>query len=146
MDCYAVSRIIFIDYSSDLQKIWSDCAYAHADMRCCWFYIPHCWKSHVVAHFTYCVTELIWEANGSNLSLRGVHTCISKKTLGNFCTFKRGGSDPLSDPLYAHMPMLYATLHRETQVLDGPRCEKTFLWDFLPGYGHAQISLLSYRD
>ena len=26
------------------------CAYAQADLRLCWSHIPHCWKSHVVAH------------------------------------------------------------------------------------------------
>ena len=36
-------------YSSDWQKLWSDCAYAKADMRLCWSHILHCWKSRVGA-------------------------------------------------------------------------------------------------
>ena len=26
---------------------------AQADLSICWSHIPHCWKSHVAAHFTY---------------------------------------------------------------------------------------------
>ena len=26
------------------------CVCAQADLRLCWSHIPHCWKSHVVAH------------------------------------------------------------------------------------------------
>ena len=33
------------------------CAYAQADLRLCWSYIPHCWKFHVAAHFT--LTKLV---------------------------------------------------------------------------------------
>ena len=25
--------------------------YAQADLRLCWLHIPHCWKSHALAHF-----------------------------------------------------------------------------------------------
>ena len=25
-----------------------------ADLRLCWSHIPHCWKSHVVAHMSEC--------------------------------------------------------------------------------------------
>ena len=28
----------------------SDCAYVQADLRLCWLHIPHCWKSHALAH------------------------------------------------------------------------------------------------
>ena len=48
--CCLVSSIKFIDYSSDRQRLWSDCAYAQAGMSLCWSHIPHCWKSHVAAH------------------------------------------------------------------------------------------------
>ena len=44
------SRLTFKEYSSDWQRLWSDCAYVQADLRLCWRHIPHCWKSHVVAH------------------------------------------------------------------------------------------------
>ena len=46
----AISSLFFKDYSSDQQRLWSDCAYAQADLRLCWSHIPHCWKSHVAAH------------------------------------------------------------------------------------------------
>ena len=51
----SVSSLIFKEYSSDKQRLWSDCAYAQADLRLCWSHIPHCWKSHVAA-------QLWWEA------------------------------------------------------------------------------------
>ena len=38
------------EYSSDEQMLWSDCAYAQADLRLCWSHIPYCWKSHELAH------------------------------------------------------------------------------------------------
>ena len=47
----SVSSLTVIEYSSDLQRLWSDCAYAQADLRLCWSHIPHCWKSHALAHF-----------------------------------------------------------------------------------------------
>ena len=45
----SVSNTIFIEYSSDKQRLWSDCAYAQAGLSLCWSHIPHCWKFHVVA-------------------------------------------------------------------------------------------------
>ena len=47
----SVSSLTFIEYSSDLQRLWSDCPYAQADLRLCWSHIPHCWKSHFAAQF-----------------------------------------------------------------------------------------------
>ena len=44
------SSLTSIEYSSDLQRLWSDCAYAQADLRLYWSHIPHCWKSHTLAH------------------------------------------------------------------------------------------------
>ena len=46
----SVSSLTLIEYASDKQRLWSDCAYAQADLRLCWSHIPHCWKSHVTAH------------------------------------------------------------------------------------------------
>ena len=46
----SVSSLTIIVYSSDQQRLWSDCAYAQADLRLCWSHIPHCWKSHALAH------------------------------------------------------------------------------------------------
>ena len=45
-----VSSLRVIEFSSDKQKLWSDCAYAQTDLRLCWSHIPHCCKSHVTAH------------------------------------------------------------------------------------------------
>ena len=40
------SSLTVIEYSSDKQRLLSDCAYAQADLRLCWSLIQHCWKSH----------------------------------------------------------------------------------------------------
>ena len=45
----SVRSLTLIKYSSDKQRLWSDCAYAQADLRLCWSHISHCWKSHVTA-------------------------------------------------------------------------------------------------
>ena len=45
----SVSSLTLIKYSSDRQRLWSDCAYAQADLRLYWSHTPHCWKSHVAA-------------------------------------------------------------------------------------------------
>ena len=45
----SVSSITIIEFSSDEQRLWSDCVYAQADLRLCWSHIPHCWKSHALA-------------------------------------------------------------------------------------------------
>ena len=39
-------------YSSNEQGLWSDCAYAQADLSLCWSHIPHCWKSYALAHMS----------------------------------------------------------------------------------------------
>ena len=49
----SISSLTFIEYSSDKKRLWSDCAYAQADLRLCWSHLPHCWKSHVTAHLIY---------------------------------------------------------------------------------------------
>ena len=50
----SVSSLIFIEYSSDYHRLWSECAYAQADLRLCWTHIPHCLKSHVAAQLFFC--------------------------------------------------------------------------------------------
>ena len=47
----SVSSLTLIESSSDLQRLWSDCAYAQAGLSLCWSHIPLCWKSHALAHF-----------------------------------------------------------------------------------------------
>ena len=49
----SVSSFTLKEYSSDKQRLWSDCAYAQAGLSFCWSHIPHCWKSHDVAHLVY---------------------------------------------------------------------------------------------
>ena len=44
------SSLPIIEYSSDRQRLWSDCAYAQADLSLCWSHIPNCWKFHALAH------------------------------------------------------------------------------------------------
>ena len=46
----SVSNLPGIDYTSDWQRLWPDCAYAQAGLSLCLSHIPHCWKSHAVAH------------------------------------------------------------------------------------------------
>ena len=48
----SICSFTLIEYSNDKQRLWSDCAYAQADLRLCWSHIPHCWKSHVAAHIS----------------------------------------------------------------------------------------------
>ena len=49
----SVSSLTFLEYSSDKQRLWSDCVYAQADLSLCWSHIPHCWKSHVMVHMAW---------------------------------------------------------------------------------------------
>ena len=53
----SISSLTFIEYFSNKQRLWSECAYAQADLRLCWLHIPHCWKSHVVAQL--CLSFLL---------------------------------------------------------------------------------------
>ena len=53
-----VSSLTVIEYSSDLLRLRSDCAYAQADLRLYWLHIPHCWKSHVTAHTIFTLTQI----------------------------------------------------------------------------------------
>ena len=55
-----VSSLTLLEYSSNKQRLWSDCAYAQVDLRLCWLHIPHCWKSHFAAHIFWQLQE-IWK-------------------------------------------------------------------------------------
>ena len=46
----SVSSLTLLECSTNKQRLKSDCGYAQADLRLCWSDIPHCWKSHAVAH------------------------------------------------------------------------------------------------
>ena len=65
----SVSSLTFIEYSSDKQRLWSDCVDAQADLSLCWLHIPHCWKAHALALIKYkktvgiffkCITSSHW--------------------------------------------------------------------------------------
>ena len=43
----SISSLTVIEYSSDLQRLWSDCAYAQADLSLCWSHIGY----HIVGNF-----------------------------------------------------------------------------------------------
>ena len=49
--CCLDSSLTVIEYSSDQQRLWSDCAYAQAGLSICCSHIPHCWKSDVAAQY-----------------------------------------------------------------------------------------------
>ena len=51
--CHSISSLTVIEYSSELQRLLSDCASAQAGRSLCWSNIPHCWKSHVAAQYFY---------------------------------------------------------------------------------------------
>ena len=44
-----VSSLTFIEYSSDEQRLWSDCTYGQADVRLWWSHKQHCLKFHAMA-------------------------------------------------------------------------------------------------
>ena len=48
----SVRSLILIGYSSNKQRLSSDCAYGQADLRLCWSHIPYCWKSRALAHIS----------------------------------------------------------------------------------------------
>ena len=47
---FLVSSLALIEYSSDEQRLWSDCVYGQAGLRLRWSHIPDCRKSHALAH------------------------------------------------------------------------------------------------
>ena len=83
---YSVSSLTIIEYSSDSQRLWSDCTYAQADRRPCWSHIPHCWKSHAQAHF---ISKL---GAGYEMCLVWAHykqcTTIRGMCFHDFCLYK----------------------------------------------------------
>ena len=54
----SVSSLTFIGYSCNEQRLWSDCAYAQANMSLCWSHIPHCWKPYALAHWSWSASEI----------------------------------------------------------------------------------------
>ena len=71
--CCLASSWTFNEYSSDLQRLWSDCAHAQAGLSLCWSRIPHCWKSHVRAQLCSSVIKIY-----DNYADRFVGQCTNK--------------------------------------------------------------------
>ena len=66
----SVSSFTVIEYASDLQRLWSDCAYEQAGLSLCWLHIPHCWKSHVAAQMYKCtITNVTPDRQQSKTSI-----------------------------------------------------------------------------
>ena len=61
----SVSSLTVIEYSSDKQRLLSNCAYAQAGLSLCWSHIPNCLKSHALAQLLF----HIWASTRHNLSL-----------------------------------------------------------------------------
>ena len=67
----SVSSLTVIEYSSIQQRLYSDCAYAQADLRLCWSHIPHCWRSYVAAHIKSDANE-----QSSKIVITNEYTCL----------------------------------------------------------------------
>ena len=50
--CCSVSSLTVIEYSSDQQRLWSDCAYGQAGVSLCWSHVPQWWKFHGAAQMS----------------------------------------------------------------------------------------------
>ena len=55
-----VSSSTIIEYSSDKQRLWSDCAYAQADQSLYLLHIPHCYMTHIKYLLWLAETSLHW--------------------------------------------------------------------------------------
>ena len=81
--CCKVSSLTVIEYSSDKQRLWPDCAYAQAGLSLCWSHIPHCLKSHVMAHIICKCTFLLSSFNPRLLypNLHNTGQCLSRNNI-----------------------------------------------------------------
>ena len=66
----SVSSLTIKEYSSDLQRFWSDCAYAQAGPRLCWSHIPHCWKFHALVHIPFYAKFLLVTTHRNTLETK----------------------------------------------------------------------------
>ena len=73
----SVNSLTIIEYSSNMQRLWSDCAYAQADLRLCWSHIPHCWKSHALAQ----IIQSLHAGKSCMLFLLSADLSFSKSTI-----------------------------------------------------------------
>ena len=74
----SICSLTIIEYSRDKQRLWSDCAYAQADLSLCWSHIPHCWKSHVAAH----INKLSFRQKQLSVTLKSQATSSYSTALG----------------------------------------------------------------
>ena len=112
--CCSVSRLIVIEYESDLQRLWSDCAYAQADLSLCWSHIPHCWKSHAVCQGRKLRVKLL---SGERVVM--INTTFLINVLQMFWKllhFRCSRVYTLNDCLARGVATIYAKLHLDTHL------------------------------
>ena len=72
--CCSASSWTFIEYASNLQRLWSGYAYAQAGLSVCWWHMTHCSKSHVTANIVLTAAEVNgWRERGEIARSFGVH-------------------------------------------------------------------------
>ena len=76
----SVSSLTLIEYSSDEQRLWSDCAYAQSDLRLCWSHILHCWKFHVAAQLYQVALHQVAKLQPTSHYKHCGHTCTCTTT------------------------------------------------------------------
>ena len=72
-------------FISDLQRLWSVCAYAQVGLRLCWAHIPHCWKSHDVAliiRFLASLKGWVFTHFSSHINFTSINIICKRKGLG----------------------------------------------------------------
>ena len=74
----SASSSIFIEFSSDKQRLWSVCAYAQAGLSLCWSHIPHCWKSHATAQL-FSSIKLRFHFSAQGFDIRHVSHVMQKQ-------------------------------------------------------------------
>ena len=98
-----ISSLTVIEYSSDKQRLWSDCAYAQAGLRLCLSHIPHCWKPHVTAY----ISKASYEGHPSKLCTQSLlhftafhigDNCIQHFHLGRYIVGYTVGNLVLQQP------------------------------------------------
>ena len=85
--CCSVSNLSLIEYLSDEQRLWSDCAYAQAGLSLCWSHIPHCWKSNPMTH----IVSLF--RNSEQNRRKKTHNLLPRRTLQNSSEWRARGRE-----------------------------------------------------
>ena len=81
----SVSSFTPIEYSSDEQRLWSDCAYTQSDLSLCSSHKPHCWKSHALAQILviHVLSILIHDVITTTDTTSYEKKILSNKTMSN---------------------------------------------------------------